>query len=222
MLSSLAGNVRAALLVWAVLAWAAAAAMTQNAMAQEAPPPYRLQPGDTILVSVLEDPELDREVLILPDGRISLPVAGSMVAAGRTPVELQSVIRGRLRSNFVKPPSVTVAVSELAPESEDAADLNEVFVLGEVASPGRYEYDAEKPISVMKATARSKSQAIPGSKPVERPPIRRGRSTSAIGRPVWSPMSTTTRAARAIWLTRYPMRWTSSSQAPTSSIRRSA
>lgn len=151
MLSSLAGNVRAALLVWAVLAWAAAAAMTQNAMAQEAPPPYRLQPGDTILVSVLEDPELDREVLILPDGRISLPVAGSMVAAGRTPVELQSVIRGRLRSNFVKPPSVTVAVSELAPESEDAADLNEVFVLGEVASPGRYEYDAEKPISVMKA-----------------------------------------------------------------------
>lgn len=151
MLSSLAGNVRAALLVLAGLAWAAAAAMTQNALAQEAPPPYRLQPGDTILVSVLEDPELDREVLILPDGRISLPVAGSMVAAGRTPVELQSVIRGRLRSNFVKPPSVTVAVSELAPESEDAADLNEVFVLGEVASPGRYEYDAEKPISVMKA-----------------------------------------------------------------------
>ena len=151
MLSSLAGNVRAALLVWAVLAWAAAAAMTQNAMAQEAPPPYRLQPGDTILVSVLEDPELDREVLILPDGRISLPVAGSMVAAGRTPVELQSVIRGRLRSNFVKPPSVTVAVSELAPESEEDEDLNEVFVLGEVASPGRYEYDAEKPISVMKA-----------------------------------------------------------------------
>ncbi len=151
MLSSLAGNVRAALLVWAVLAWAAAAAMTQNAMAQEAPPPYRLQPGDTILVSVLEDPELDREVLILPDGRISLPVAGSIIAAGRTPVELQSVIRGRLRSNFVKPPSVTVAVSELAPESEDDADLNEVFVLGEVASPGRFEYDSEKPISVLKA-----------------------------------------------------------------------
>ena len=151
MLSSLAGNVRTALLVWAGLAWAAAAAMTQNAVAQETPPPYRLQPGDTILVSVLEDPELDREVLILPDGRISLPVAGSMIAAGRTPVELQSVIRGRLRSNFVKPPSVTVAVSELAPESEDDADLNEVFVLGEVASPGRYEYDAEKPISVMKA-----------------------------------------------------------------------
>ena len=151
MLSPVVRSARAALLIGFGLIWAILSAMTQEVLAQETPPPYRLQPGDTILISVLEDPELDREVLILPDGRISLPVAGSLVAAGRTPVELQAAIRARLRSNFVKPPSVTVGVSSLAPEDEDDANLNEVFVLGEVASPGRYEYDAEKPISVIKA-----------------------------------------------------------------------
>lgn len=142
-------SVRAAVLIGAGLIWAASlGVLTRGALAQEAAP-YRLQPGDTILVSVLEDPELDREVLILPDGRISLPVAGSMVAAGSTPAELEGIIRGLLRANFVKPPSVTVAVRSLAPEDE--SDLNEVFVLGEVASPGRFEYDPEKPISVLKA-----------------------------------------------------------------------
>jgi len=151
MLLSVVRSTCAVLLIGLGLIWPAMPAMAQGVLAPEATPPYRLQPGDTILVSVLEDPELDREALILPDGRISLPVAGSIIAAGRTPVELQSVIRGRLRSNFVKPPSVTVAVSELAPESEDDADLNEVFVLGEVASPGRFEYDVKNPISVLKA-----------------------------------------------------------------------
>lgn len=146
MLSTVARNARAALLIGLGLIWAAAPAMTQEA----APPPYRLQPGDTILVNVLEDPELDREVLILPDGRISLPVAGSLVAAGQTPAELEGLVRQRLRNNFVKPPSVTVAVRALAPEDVDE-DLHEVFVLGEVASPGRFEYDSEKPISVLKA-----------------------------------------------------------------------
>ena len=42
-----------------------------------------------------------------------------------------------------------IAVRSLAPEDDD--DLNEVFVLGEVASPGRFEYDAERPISILKA-----------------------------------------------------------------------
>lgn len=113
--------------------------------------PYRLSPGDTILINVLEDPELDREVLILPDGRISMPIAGSMIAAGRTPVQLESIISKRLRKNFVRPPSITVSVGALAPEDDEDEDLQEVFVLGEVASPGRFEYDAESPISVLKA-----------------------------------------------------------------------
>lgn len=136
-----------ALLVGLGMTWTAGLAGAQTI----SPEPYRLQPGDTLLVSVLEDPELDREVLILPDGRISLPISGTLMAAGRTPAALEATIRRRLRGNFVKPPSVTVSVTELAPAREEDADLHEVFVLGEVASPGRFEYDAKEPISVLKA-----------------------------------------------------------------------
>ena len=113
--------------------------------------PYLLRPGDTIVVSVLEDPELDSQVLILPDGRISLPVAGTIVAAGRSPQALAQIVRSRLSKNFVQPPNVTITVSALAEEEEDETLLNEVYVLGEVARPGRYEYDPEEPIDVLKA-----------------------------------------------------------------------
>lgn len=109
--------------------------------------PYTVQPGDTLVVSVLEDPALDAEVLVLPDGRISLPMAGTINAAGMTPQRIEAIVRDRLRANFVESPNVTVRVTSLSPED----DLLEVFVVGEVARPGRYEYEPESPITVIKA-----------------------------------------------------------------------
>lgn len=146
MLLSFVRSACVAVLVSLGAVWGSLPAQAQKADFE----PYRLQPGDTILVNVLEDPELDREVLILPDGTISLPVAGSLVAAGQTPVQLEASIRQGLRNNFVRPPSVTVSVREIATEDEDE-DLNEVFVLGEVGSPGRFEYESDTPISVLQA-----------------------------------------------------------------------
>ena len=45
---------------------------------------YQIRTGDTLQIEVLEDPSLNRSVLVLPDGTISLPFAGSIRAAGRT------------------------------------------------------------------------------------------------------------------------------------------
>ena len=45
---------------------------------------YRIQPGDSLAVTVLEDDTLNRQLLVLPDGRISVPLAGSVTAGGRT------------------------------------------------------------------------------------------------------------------------------------------
>ena len=116
--------------------------------------PYKLRPGDVISISVLEDPLLDRQILVAPDGRISMPLAGSVTASGLTPVGLQSVIRGRLRGKFVEAPTVTVSLISLGPEDFKVPEQdppNEVYVLGEVNSPGRYQYDAETPITVLQA-----------------------------------------------------------------------
>lgn len=131
------------------------------ALAQETPA-YRLQPGDQIEISVLEDPGLNRQVLIGPDGRISLPLAGSVRAGGQTVDALQSAIRGRLADDFIEPPTVTVSLSGVGQgfdeEVVDPALLSTIYVLGQVQGPGRY--DLEPPVDVLQALAVAGGPAV--------------------------------------------------------------
>jgi polysaccharide biosynthesis/export protein len=99
---------------------------------------YRIQEGDTLAVSVLEDETLNSQVLVLPDGRISVPLAGSVQAAGRTVEQVESTIADRLASNFAVRPNVFVSVTGVAEEG----DLINVYVLGRVGSPGVREVEA--------------------------------------------------------------------------------
>lgn len=116
---------------------------------------YRLVPGDVLEVTVLEDPDLGRQLLVRPDGRVSMPLAGTVMAQGRTPEQVQGTIRARLARNFVEPPTVTVAVVSVREELEDEEleeiVLNDVYVLGEVARPGRFEYPNDEPVTVLQA-----------------------------------------------------------------------
>jgi polysaccharide biosynthesis/export protein len=128
-----------------------------RALAQDTSAPYQLQPGDVVEITVIEDPNLNRRVLVGPDGRISLPLAGSVVAAGRTLGQVQSAIQSALSGNFVRPPTVSASLVALAPpplpEQEQPQALNSVYVIGEVNRPGRYDYEPDKPISVLQALA---------------------------------------------------------------------
>lgn len=113
---------------------------------------YLIQPGDRLGVSVLEDSTLDRQVLVRPDGRISLPLAGSIQAGGRTVESVEVAIRRALARDFVQPPTVTVSLEALGdPTTLDPADSVSVFVIGQVAQPGRY--DIETPIDLLQALA---------------------------------------------------------------------
>lgn len=142
------------LFVAAVLALVAA---FSPAVAQEGDGRYQLQPGDVVEITVIEDPSLNRRLLVGPDGRLSMPLAGSVVAAGRTLAQLQAAIRAQLAPNFVRPPSVTASLIALAPpplpEAGEEAALFSVYILGEVPRPGRYDYESDKPISVLQALA---------------------------------------------------------------------
>jgi polysaccharide export outer membrane protein len=123
----------------------------------EAQDAYRLQPGDVVEITVIEDPNLNRRVLVGPDGRISMPLAGSVGAADRTLEQVQSALQSRLASNFVRPPTVSASLVALGPpplpELEEEIELFSVYVLGEVQRPGRYDYESDKPISVLQALA---------------------------------------------------------------------
>jgi polysaccharide biosynthesis/export protein len=99
---------------------------------------YRIQPGDTLAVTVLEDETLNRQVLVLPDGSVSVPLAGNVQAAGRSVGAVESTIADRLASNFAVRPSVFVSVVGLA---EEIVDTFPVYVLGQVGAPGLVEVE---------------------------------------------------------------------------------
>lgn len=117
------------------------------AVAQE----YLLQPGDRIEVTVLEDPGLNRTVLVRPDGRITLPLAGSLVVAGRTPEAVAVGVRNALARQFVEPPNVTVSLVDFRRDLLDELDSAEIFVIGQVARPGTFQVNL--PMDVLQALA---------------------------------------------------------------------
>ncbi|WP_262386578.1 hypothetical protein ROLI_045150 (plasmid) [Roseobacter fucihabitans] len=99
---------------------------------------YRVQPGDGLNIEVLEDSSLNRSVVVLPDGRFNFPFAGTILAAGRNAVQIQSAVTTAIQSNFSNPPTVFVSV---APSAQNAADVEkdgeiDVYFLGEVNTPG--------------------------------------------------------------------------------------
>lgn len=98
---------------------------------------YRIQPGDTLAVTVLEDDTLNREVLVLPDGRVSVPLAGSVRAAGETVETVERTIADRLASNFAVRPNVFVSVTGVVEEEETFP----IFVLGRVGNPGEAQVE---------------------------------------------------------------------------------
>ena len=59
---------------------------------------YRLNAGDLVRISVWREEQLDRELLIQPDGMLSFPLAGPIQADGRTVSEVQAEITARVRA----------------------------------------------------------------------------------------------------------------------------
>jgi polysaccharide export outer membrane protein len=105
-----------------------------------------LGPGDRVSVDVLGLAELSRAVLIDASGRISLPLAGDLIAAGKTPAELSAEITRLLAANHVRDPQVTVNIVEAVSQF--------VTVDGEVDEPGLYPIVGN--MTLMRAIARAK------------------------------------------------------------------
>lgn len=107
--------------------------------ATEAEAQYRIQNGDRLTIEVLEDTSLNRSILVLPDGNFSFPLAGSVPARGRTVDAVQAELRDKLASNFAVTPTVFVAVASLNPTEPATGRAIDVFLLGEVNAPGKFE-----------------------------------------------------------------------------------
>jgi len=90
---------------------------------------YVIQPGDTVSVRVWGQEGMSSKAKVRPDGRISVPFANDVVAAGATPAALARTIQDKLK-DFIVNPVVTVTLEEPRPLL--------VSVLGEVTKPGSF------------------------------------------------------------------------------------
>lgn len=95
---------------------------------------YVIGADDSIQVTVWEQPNLSGTLLVRPDGKVSLPLIGDVMAAGLTPTQLGTEITARLKK-FVTDPTVNVAV--LAVNSKRVILIGEVGHVGQLTmSPG--------------------------------------------------------------------------------------
>lgn len=108
-----------------MIAWAQAPAFSAN---------YRLEAGDTIEVSVWQEPKLNRQVVVGPDGMISFPLVGHLRVQGQTLQSVERVLAQRLQSKYTSDLDVTVLlVTTTNTDAEKTA-----YVTGEVNKPGPF------------------------------------------------------------------------------------
>ena len=93
-------------------------------------PPYRFYPGDEVEVTAVSAPELNKQVIVGPDGRISLPLIEPVMAADRTTAEVQAAV-SRAYEDVLIDPRIGVAVKTAQPLK--------VFIGGEVDKAGVYD-----------------------------------------------------------------------------------
>jgi protein involved in polysaccharide export with SLBB domain len=106
--------------------------------------PYKIEKGDEIEIKSLHNPEINTTLVVRPDGKISLPLAPEIMAAGKTPEELAAELAEKYSTEY-KQPEVAVIIKTFSG--------HRVFVGGEVRKPGTVTLAG--PLTVMQAISQA-------------------------------------------------------------------
>jgi polysaccharide export outer membrane protein len=90
---------------------------------------YKIGPEDLLEISVWKEQDLQKEVLVRPDGRISFPLVGEVIVSGKTPAEVQDEIAARLKK-YIPDPVVTILIKKIA--------SYKIYVIGQVNKSGQF------------------------------------------------------------------------------------
>jgi len=102
--------------------------------------PYTLNAGDILSISVWNEDALQKEVVVLPDGTISFPLAGQLNAKDKTVLQVETELKEKL-SEYISDPVVNVTVNQVSG--------NTVHILGKVLRPG--SFGMSQPLDAMQA-----------------------------------------------------------------------
>ncbi len=107
----------------------APSAAAPEAGAEATPGDYVIGPGDVLAIVVWRQPDMSAEVVVRPDGRISLPLLNDIDVAGLTPEQLRTKLTTEAK-RLVQDPNVAVVVKQI--------NSRRVYITGQVAKPGPY------------------------------------------------------------------------------------
>lgn len=130
-------------------------AIKEKAQEKSAVIEYTISEEDVLKISVWQNPDLDQEVIVRPDGMISFPLVGDVLAKGLSIPQLDREIT-RLLSEFVRSPEVSISLKKIGG--------SKVIVLGEIMRPGVYSVTGSK--TVLEAIGQSggfSRDAVPSS-----------------------------------------------------------
>lgn len=123
--------------------------------AAEVQPPsgYVIGTGDVLGIKFWQQQELSGDVVVRPDGMITMPLLNDVVAAGQTPQQLSQQI-GTIAKRWVQDPNVTVIIRQINSRS--------VFITGRVAHAGKYPLNGSTTILQLIAMAGGLSEWADG------------------------------------------------------------
>ena len=124
-----------------------------GAAAVTVPAGYVIGADDRLTINFWRDKELSAEVVVRPDGRISLPLLNDVEAAGLTPEQLRRRLL-EAASRFVEDPSPTVVVREI--------HSRRVYITGNVEKPGAYPLNTPMTVVQVIATAGGLKEFVGG------------------------------------------------------------
>ena len=121
--------------------------------AAKLPPGYTIGPGDVLAISFWRDKEMSSDVVVRPDGRISLPLLNEIAAGGLTPDQLRERLLAAA-GQFVDDPNATVIVKEI--------HSRRAFITGNVEKPGMYPLTGSMTVMQLIATAGGLREFVAG------------------------------------------------------------
>lgn len=101
---------------------------------------YQIAPADVIEISIWGEEELARRLVVRPDGKVSFPLIGDILVAGKSTSQVKSLVEEKIR-DYIPEASATVIVSELG--------SLQYYVIGKVRQPGMF--NVARPLTVLQA-----------------------------------------------------------------------
>jgi len=105
---------------------------------------YKIGPQDLLSISVFRERDLSKEGRVAEDGKFRFPLAGEVALGGLSTMQAEATLREALKPYLVDP-EVSVSIKEYR--------SHRVFVLGEVAKPGSYDFSPDRGLTVVEAIA---------------------------------------------------------------------